>query len=93
MTQKVDCPMCHGEGSFEECVPGGRFDQRAEQWYPLEQTKTCPLCKGLRTVDKPVHDNLFNLTPDYQQRKQQKTFRRSRRNDIVLSILGFEKAA
>jgi hypothetical protein len=93
MTQKIDCPLCHGEGYLEETVPGGRFDTRAEQWYPAEQQKECALCRGQRTIDKPTHDNLFNLTSDYQQRKQQRAFRRSTKNDIVLSILGLEKAA
>jgi hypothetical protein len=93
MTQKVDCPLCHGEGYLEESVPGGRFDVRAEQWYPAEQQRECSLCRGGRTIDKPVHKNLFNLTSDYQQRKQQKAFRRSTKNEIVLNILGLEKAA
>jgi hypothetical protein len=88
MTHKVNCPMCQGEGYLEETLPGGRFDSHAEQWYPAEQQRECPLCRGQRTIDKPSHDNLFNLTSDYQQLKSKREFRRSTRNDVVLSILG-----
>jgi RecJ-like exonuclease len=89
---KVDCPVCHGEGYLEENVPGGRFEGRAEQWYPLEQQRQCPLCRGQRTIDKPTHDNLFNATSDYQQLKRKREFRRSTKNDVVLGILGSKAA-
>jgi hypothetical protein len=92
MTHKTDCPLCHGEGYLEEAVPGGRFDLRAEQWYPDEQQRECPLCRGQRTVGKPTHDNLFNLTSDYQQLKSKREFRRSTKNDVVLGILGSKAA-
>jgi predicted nucleic acid-binding Zn ribbon protein len=92
MTQKIDCPSCHGEGYLEENVAGGHFDTRAEQWYPLEQQRECPLCRGKCTIDKPTHDNLFNITSDYQQLKSKREFRRSTRNDVVLGILGSKAA-
>jgi RecJ-like exonuclease len=88
----IDCPVCKGEGYLEETLPGGRFDKRAEQWYPVEQQRECPLCRGRRTIDKPTHDNLFNLTSDYQQLKSKREFRRSTKNDVVLGILGSKAA-
>lgn len=90
--QKIDCPLCHGEGYLEENILGGCFDLRAEQWYPDEQQRECPLCRGQRTLDKPTHDNLFNLTSDYQQLKSKREFRRSTKNDVVLGILGSKAA-
>jgi hypothetical protein len=88
----IDCPVCYGEGYLENAVPGGRFDPRSEQWYPAEQQRECPLCRGQCTIGKSTHDNLFNLTSDYQQLKSKRKFRRSTKNDVALGILG-DKAA
>jgi hypothetical protein len=80
--------MCHGEGCLEEVRPGGYFSQRSEQWYPLEESKECPCCNGTCSVDKPHHDNTFNLTADYQQLKSTREAKRSATNEVVLSFLG-----
>jgi hypothetical protein len=88
MTQKIDCPLCHGEGVLEETLPGGRFDARAEQWYPAELQRTCSLCKGTKTVDAPQHENTFNYTSDYQRIKDKRAKRRSETNRVVAHLLG-----
>jgi hypothetical protein len=88
MTQKVDCPLCHGEGVLEKSVSGGHFDTRAEQWYPAELQRTCSLCKGTTTVDAPQHENTFNYTPDYQRIKEKRAKRRSETNLVVAHLLG-----
>jgi RecJ-like exonuclease len=85
---KKECPMCHGEGSLEHVVAGGHFDERAEQWYPLEQSKPCPLCKGRGSIEKFHHENTFNTSPEYQILKIQRTKRRSDTNKVVAYILG-----
>lgn len=87
MTRKIDCPMCNGEGCLEQAVPGGRFDTRAEQWYPLEQTKECPLCKGSGSVDAPHHPNTFNDLGYYQQHKSNREAKRKAINQVVAYIL------
>jgi RecJ-like exonuclease len=84
----IDCPMCHGEGFLEEYKPGGYFNQRSEQWYPLEQSSECPCCNGTGSVHKPQHENVFNLTPDYQQLKERREAKRHATNQVVLSFLG-----
>jgi RecJ-like exonuclease len=84
----IECPMCHGEGFMEEVRPGGYFSSREEQWYPLEQSSECPCCKGTGSVNKPHHDNTFNLTPDYQHLKDHREAKRSATNEVVLSFLG-----
>lgn len=84
----LECPMCHGEGCLEDLRPGGYFSQRSEQWYPLEESRKCPLCKGCGEVDAPSHPNTFNLTSDYQQLKERREAKRSSSNEVVLSILG-----
>jgi RecJ-like exonuclease len=84
----TECPMCHGEGFLEEVRPGGYFSSREEQWYPLEQTSECPCCNGTGSVSKPQHENVFNLTPHYQQLKDRREAKRHSTNDVVLSILG-----
>ncbi len=89
---KIDCPICHGEGYLEESVSGGYFDSQAEQWYPIEQQRECPLCRGCGTVDKPAHENVFNLTSNYQQLKNTREFRRSTTNNVILGILGSKAA-
>jgi RecJ-like exonuclease len=86
--KSIECPMCHGEGFLEECKPGGYFSSRDEQWYPLEQTSECPCCNGTGTVNKPQHENVFNLTSDYQQLKTQREGKRSATNEVVLGFLG-----
>ena len=88
MTQKIDCPLCHREGVLEQAVPGGRFDPRAEQWYPAELQRTCSLCKGTKTIDAPQHENTFNYTPDYQRIKEKRAKRRSETNQVVAHLLG-----
>jgi hypothetical protein len=88
MTHKIDCPLCHGEGYLEENVPGGRFDPRAEQWYPAELQRTCSLCKGTKIVDTPHYRNTFNYTPDYQRIKDKRAKRRSETNPVVAHLLG-----
>jgi RecJ-like exonuclease len=88
----IDCPVCHGEGYLEEHVSGGHFDLRAEQWYPLEQQRECPLCRGCGSVDKPTHDNLFNAMSSYHQLKSEREFRRSTKNNVILGILGIKAA-
>lgn len=90
MTRKVDCPMCHGEGCLEECVSGRHFDERAEQWYPLEQTKECSLCKGCGSVDAPHHPNTFNDSSYYQQHKSNREAKRKATNQVVAYILGLK---
>jgi RecJ-like exonuclease len=85
---KYTCPMCHGEGCLEECVPGGRFDAHAEQWYPLEQSKKCSLCKGAGSIEKPHHENTFNTSPEYQTLKTQRAKKRSDMNKVVAYLLG-----
>jgi RecJ-like exonuclease len=87
----IECPMCHGEGFLEDYKPGGYFDSRAEQWYPLEQTSECPCCNGIGSVNKPQHENIFSLTPDYQHLKERRIAKRSSTNEIVLHLL--DKAA
>lgn len=86
--KKIDCPMCHGEGCLEDVKPGGYFNSRSEQWYPLEESKECPCCKGTGTIDKPHHDNTFNLTSNYQQLKETRETKRTRANEVVLQLLG-----
>jgi DnaJ-class molecular chaperone len=85
---KRECLLCHGEGSLEHVIAGGRFDPRAEQWYPSEETKTCPLCKGAGSIEKPQHENTFNVSTEYQTLKTQRTKRRSDTNKVVAYILG-----
>jgi RecJ-like exonuclease len=85
---KRECLVCHGEGSLEQVVPGGHFDPRAEQWYPLEQTTICPLCKGVGSLEKPQHENTFNASPEYQTLKTQRAKRRGDTNKVVAYILG-----
>jgi RecJ-like exonuclease len=84
----LECPMCHGEGCLEEYRAGGYFSSREEQWYPLEKSKECPCCNGTGSVDKPYHDNTFNLTANYQQLKTTREAKRSATNEVVLSFLG-----
>jgi RecJ-like exonuclease len=84
----LECPMCHGEGCLEDYRAGGYFSSRDEQWYPLEQSKECPCCNGTGSIDKPHHENTFNLTPDYQQLKDRREAKRSATNEVVLSFLG-----
>jgi RecJ-like exonuclease len=79
---------CHGEGCLEQVVPGGRFDSRSEQWYPLEQSKKCPLCKGAGSIEKPHHENTFNTSPEYQKVKTQRAKKRGDTNKVVAYILG-----
>jgi RecJ-like exonuclease len=86
--KQVECPMCHGEGFIEEYKPGGYFSSRDEQWYPLEQTSECPCCNRTGSVSKPQHENVFNLTSDYQQLKTTREARRSATNQVVLGFLG-----
>ncbi len=88
MTHKIDCPLCHGEGFLEETLPGGHFDQRAEQWYPAELQRTCSMCKGNKTIEAPHHENTFNFTPDYQRIKEKRAKRRSETNIVVAHLLG-----
>jgi RecJ-like exonuclease len=88
MTRKIYCPMCHGEGCLEQAVPGGCFDTRAEQWYPIEQSKECPLCKGSGSVDAPHHPNTFNGSSDYQHHKANREAKRKATNQVVAYILG-----
>jgi RecJ-like exonuclease len=85
---KKDCPMCHGEGCLGQVVSSGYFDSRAEQWYPLKQSKTCPLCKGVGSIEKPHHENTFNASPEYQTLKAQRSKQRSDTNKVVAYILG-----
>jgi RecJ-like exonuclease len=85
---KFTCPMCHDEGHLEECVLGGHFGERAEQWYPLEQSKKCSLCKGEGSVEKPHHENTFNTSPEYQILKTQRAKKRSDTNKVVAYLLG-----
>lgn len=40
------CSLCEGAGEVCTSTPGGTFDMQQEQWYPDEQTHTCPRCKG-----------------------------------------------
>jgi RecJ-like exonuclease len=87
----IECPMCHGKGFLEDYRPGGYFSSREEQWYPLEQTSECPCCNSTGSVNKPQHENIFNLTPDYQQLKSVREAKRSSTNEIVLQML--DKAA
>jgi RecJ-like exonuclease len=84
----IECPMCHGEGFLEEVRAGGYFSQRSEQWYPLEESSECPCCNGTGCVNKPQHDNTFNLTSNYQHLKTQREAKRSATNEVVLSFLG-----
>jgi RecJ-like exonuclease len=86
--KKIDCPMCHGEGYLEDLRPGGYFNQRSEQWYPLEEAKECPLCNGTREIEAPAHPNTFNVTSHYQQLKERREAKRSTTNQVVLSFLG-----
>jgi hypothetical protein len=88
MTHKIDCPLCHGEGCLEESVPGGRFDARAEQWYPAKLQRTCSLCKGTKTIDAPLHENTFNYIPSYQRIKERRAKRRNETNIVVAHLLG-----
>jgi RecJ-like exonuclease len=85
---KRECLVCHGEGSLEQVVPGGHFDPRAEQWYPLEQSKKCSLCKGSGSIERPHHENTFNTSPEYQTLKTQRTKQRGDTNKVVAYILG-----
>lgn len=85
---KRECLMCHGEGCLEQVVPGGRFDAHAEQWYPLEQSKKCPLCKGAGSIEKPHHENTFNASPEYQTLKTQRAKKRGDTNKVVAYLLG-----
>jgi RecJ-like exonuclease len=87
MTQKIDCPMCHGEGCLEQAVPGGCFDTHAEQWYPLEQTKECPLCKGAGSVDAPHHPNTFNFTSEYALHKANREGKRKATNQVRIFLM------
>jgi RecJ-like exonuclease len=84
----IECPMCHCEGCLEEVRPGGYFSQRSEQWYPLEESKECPCCNGTGSIDKPHHDNTFNLTSDYQQLKEQREAKRSATSDVLIACGG-----
>jgi hypothetical protein len=84
---KRDCAGCGGEGCITETVSGGRFDSRAEQWYPDEETRVCPECNGEKTIERPQHDNLFNLTPTYQQQKLRREYSRSTKNTVILALL------
>jgi hypothetical protein len=88
MTHKIDCPLCKGEGVFEDNIPGGRFDARAEQWYPTALQHTCSLCKGAKTIDAPQHENTFNYKPEYQRIKDKRAKRRSDTNKVVTYLLG-----
>lgn len=54
----LDCPLCHGEGSLEEVIPGGYFDASAECWYPLEHLVECPECGGCGSLE--LEDDEFN---------------------------------
>jgi RecJ-like exonuclease len=87
VTRKIDCPICYGEGCLEQAVPGGRFDSRAEQWYPLEQTKKCTLCKGSGSVDAPHHPNTFNASGEYAVQKANREAKRKATNQVVAYIL------
>jgi hypothetical protein len=84
----IDCPVCKGEGYLEENVQGGRFEGRAEQWYPTELQRTCSLCKSHRTIGAPQHENTFNHTPEYQRIKEKRAKRRSETNIVVSHLLG-----
>jgi hypothetical protein len=83
---KRECDECGGEGCVTETVSGGRFDSRAEQWYPEEETRVCPECHGEKTLEHPQHANLFNTTP-HQQRKLKREHTRGQRNTVVLAML------
>jgi RecJ-like exonuclease len=79
--------MCQGEGYIDDLKPGGYFSTSEEQWYPLEESKPCPACKGTCHINKPQHDNVFNLTPDYQLLKTDRETKRHAVNDVVINIL------
>jgi len=79
--------MCHGEGSLEESLPGGYFDQSAETFYPLEQSRECSLCKGVGSIETPHHPNTFNLTPEYAQLKETRQSKRSSKNAVALAYI------
>jgi hypothetical protein len=84
---KQVCSECGGEGCITETVSGGRFDSRAEQWYPDETTRVCPECNGTKTLERPQHANLFNTTPLYQQRRIKREYTRSTKNTVILAML------
>lgn len=87
----IDCPMCQGEGYIDDLKPGGYFSRTDEQWYPLEESKPCPACKGTGNINKPQHENIFNLTPNYHLLKTEREAQRHSINDVVIQI--FSKAA
>ena len=88
MSQRIDCPLCHGEGRVEESVPGGYYSQHEEAFYPLEKSRECSLCKGAGSVETPHHENTFNVTPEYAMLKQRRASKRSSTNRAVAQILG-----
>ncbi len=45
-TCTITCSLCEGAGEVYTRVSGGSFDMQQEQWFPDEQTHTCPKCKG-----------------------------------------------
>lgn len=45
-TRTTPCSLCEGAGEVCTSTPGGTFDMQQAQWYPDEQTHTCPRCKG-----------------------------------------------
>jgi RecJ-like exonuclease len=87
----LECPMCNGEGFIDDLRPGGYFSRSEQQWYPLEESKPCPACRGTGHIEAPRHPNTFNQTVDYQQIKLQREAKRSATNDVVIQI--FSKAA
>ena len=83
----LECPMCNGEGFIADLKPGGYFSTSNEQWYPLEESKPCPACRGTGTINKPQHQNVFNVSPDYQLLKTNRETKRHSVNDVVINIL------
>lgn len=48
----TECSLCHGTGEIHAREPGGRYDDRWGNYYPVEHTHECPRCMGWGHTDE-----------------------------------------
>ena len=85
MNVAISCRFCNGNGHLDEftcpcCLGQGTFEK------PVCPERLSPT--GELGLERPRHRNLFNTTPEYQQKKARRVKTKRQRNTVALTLLG-----